>query len=377
MDTHRSKIASWLDQSAGSTLLGVCPNTRLVTTAAIRVSAELSAPIMFAATLNQVDQNIGYTGWTPVSLVEFVTEQCSQIGIDPLPVCLDHGGPKQKDEHAGLSFDDSLRVVRESIEACILAGYQLIHVDCSKRRHPNEIVDQLIDRTVDLIGFAHSTCKEHNLQAVDYEIGTDDLDGKVTDEADFEYFLSSTFERLRELRLPKPVFVVAQVGTSLENSSLDTRLTAQLVAVARRHGTTLKCHFADYTANPSVFPEIGVSGANVGPEFSAAQYDAIGLGTSIEAKLVVDEVSAAVVRSNLWKKWLLPDEGAEFDSLTRERQRFLLKNCSRYVWTSGAVARALQALFHRDPRYEDFVISHIMLAIERYVQAFGLAGLAR
>ena len=45
------------------TLLAVCPNSELVLKAAIRAAKRADAPILFAATLNQVDIDRGYTGW--------------------------------------------------------------------------------------------------------------------------------------------------------------------------------------------------------------------------------------------------------------------------------------------------------------------------
>lgn len=52
------------------TLLAVCPNSELVTRAAVRAASQAGAPLLLAATLNQVDLDGGYTGWTPQALVE-------------------------------------------------------------------------------------------------------------------------------------------------------------------------------------------------------------------------------------------------------------------------------------------------------------------
>ena len=44
------------------TLLAVCPNSEAVLEAAVKVAAANNMPMLFAATLNQVDRDGGYTG---------------------------------------------------------------------------------------------------------------------------------------------------------------------------------------------------------------------------------------------------------------------------------------------------------------------------
>ena len=49
----------------------------------------------------------------------------------PLYPCLDHGGPWLKDRHTleRLSLDETMAQVKHSLEACLEAGYQLLHID--------------------------------------------------------------------------------------------------------------------------------------------------------------------------------------------------------------------------------------------------------
>ncbi|MHB9127311.1 MAG: class II D-tagatose-bisphosphate aldolase non-catalytic subunit, partial [Candidatus Humimicrobiaceae bacterium] len=46
------------------TLFAACPNSYNVMVAALRSAKRANAPIKFAATLNQVDLDGGYTNWT-------------------------------------------------------------------------------------------------------------------------------------------------------------------------------------------------------------------------------------------------------------------------------------------------------------------------
>src|SRR4030042_5967105 len=46
------------------TVLAICPNSEAVVKASVAAAREAEAPLFFAATLNQVDLDGGYTGWT-------------------------------------------------------------------------------------------------------------------------------------------------------------------------------------------------------------------------------------------------------------------------------------------------------------------------
>ena len=91
------------------TLLAVCPNSEAVLEAAVQAAAANNMPMLFAATLNQVDRDGGYTGWTPATFVERLNHFGAQYQAQALYPCLDHGGPWLKDAHttAGLGLEGS------------------------------------------------------------------------------------------------------------------------------------------------------------------------------------------------------------------------------------------------------------------------------
>lgn len=124
----------WALQDRGTplTLLAVCPNSDAVLEAAVVVAARTVAPMLFAATLNQVDRDGGYTGWTPEDYVTRLRVLAENHSCDyPLYACLDHGGPWLKDAHAGagLGLDEAMTEVKHSLTACLEAGYALLHID--------------------------------------------------------------------------------------------------------------------------------------------------------------------------------------------------------------------------------------------------------
>src|SRR3982751_2018906 len=98
-------------RGAELTLLAVCPNSVAVLEAAVAVAARSNAPMLFAATLNQVDRDGGYTGWTAQRFVEEMKGYATRYGCrSPLFPCLDHGGPWLKDQQArdNLSLEQAI-----------------------------------------------------------------------------------------------------------------------------------------------------------------------------------------------------------------------------------------------------------------------------
>ena len=372
MNPRQTQISRWLRTGERVTLLGVCPNTRLVTEAAVLASAEYRAPVMFAATLNQVDIDGGYTGWTPDRFANFVHAESDHRNVEALPLCLDHGGPNIKDNHADLDYDKSLYEVKQSINACVAAGYQLIHIDCTVPAFPSEPLDSIVDRTVELIEFTEHCVNQVGQSAVDYEIGTDEVEGGITEPGEFEYFVHQIVRRLKAGRLPLPVFVVAQVGTSLETTTLDEAAAKTCKSIASNYGIGLKCHYGDYTVPRDVFRRIGAAGVNVGPEFSAVQFRAFdSLGTD-ESRDLIDQVRRQVIEGDRWRKWLLEGEPAMFEMLSDDRKTFLLENCSRYVWANPQIQMRMFAMFEKDKSIRQYVVEEIKMAIARYLQACGL-----
>ncbi|MBQ5402004.1 MAG: class II D-tagatose-bisphosphate aldolase, non-catalytic subunit, partial [Bacteroidales bacterium] len=114
------------------TIFAACPNSPTVIRASLRAAKRNNAPIYFAATLNQIDCDGGYTGMTQeafVRTVRFETERVNFTG--PVIVAIDHGGPwlKDKQRTEKWSTEDAMNGVKKSFEAAVLAGYDLIHVD--------------------------------------------------------------------------------------------------------------------------------------------------------------------------------------------------------------------------------------------------------
>lgn len=383
------------------TLLAVCPNSEAVLEAAIKVASANNMPMLFAATLNQVDRGGGYTGWTPRTFVSrmkelAVQEECSV----PLYPCLDHGGPWLKDAHTRdqLSLEETMDEVKASLTACLEAGYALLHIDPTVDRtlpdgEPPPI-DLVVKRTMELISYAEAERERLNLASVSYEVGTEEVHGGLADFGNFDRFLRLLDESLRDqgLEAAWPCFVVGKVGTDLHTTTFDPETARRLYRRVAPLGSLIKGHYTDWVENPSAYPRARMGGANVGPEFTATELAALHELCGWEAQLTEENpgmstsgfrqaLREAVVDSGRWRKWLSVEEAdLGFDELEDSRQEWLIATGARYVWNSPQVVAARQVLYDNiragrpaeslDP--QTFVVEQIAQNIQDYVDTFNL-----
>lgn len=384
------------------TLLVVCPNSRSVIEAAVHAAARHQAPLAFTATLNQVDEDGGYTGMTHYDLAQTVRETVRKTCFDgPVSLAVDHGGPFLKDRHRmeGWSPAAARAGVRDSFAAAIRAGFDLIHVDCTVDPELSEgegvPVPDMAERTVALIADAEQVRREGAFSPVAYEVGTDEAGGALTDPLEWRDFLGRVRAGLvaRGLGDVSLAFAVGNVGTDLHTHHFDAEVAKRLARVAAPFGCALKGHYTDDVDHPRAYPAAGVGAANVGPEFSEREYEGLMTLESMEAAMIADgrigwkggleaALRQAVVDSGRWQKWLLPPEkGREFDELSSERRAWLVRTGARYVWTRPSVVAARKRLYQNmrmngvDP--DAVVRIAIEQSLDRYFQAFGLTGVNR
>ncbi len=393
-------IALQASGRAQITLLAVCPNSQSVLEAAVKAAARNHAPLLFAATLNQVDTDGGYTGWTPAGFVRQMQAYAAQMAWSgPLYPCLDHGGPWLKDRHTleRLSLTETMQQVKHSLTACLEAGYQLLHIDPTVDRclPPGETlpVETVVERTIELVVHAESVRQARNLPPIAYEVGTEEVHGGLGDPARFEHFLAWLKQAFtaNQLQAAWPCFFVAQVGTALHTTFFDTAAASTLYTRLAPLGSLAKGHYTDWVENPADYPSSGMGGANVGPEFTAVEYQALkdleAQETCLTTMLptqpcgdrshIMETLHAAVIASGRWQKWLQPAErGLDFTALAPERQEWLVQTGSRYVWAQPDIVAARQRLYANlapclvDPH--TWVIERIAQSIERYLIHFNL-----
>lgn len=383
--------------AAKITLLAVCPNSEAVLSAAIRAARDAKAPLLLAATLNQVDRDGGYTGWTPLQFMQKIAELCKQCNWDgPVYPCLDHGGPWLKDIHTiqGLSLQETMGEVKRSLTACLEAGYQLLHVDPTVDRtleHGRALpISTIIDRTIELIKHSEFERLRLNLPPISYEVGSEEVHGGLVELAVFKSYLDGLKQALtgNDLTYVWPAFIVAQVGTNLHTTDFDPFAAKELFDLVSPLNSLIKGHYTDNVTRPNLYPLTGMGAANVGPEFTGIEFDAlieleqkekeIFTGNpTLNSSHLSNRITLAVVESGRWKKWLQKNEqGRSFAELTPERKKWLLQTGSRYIWTDPKVVLARKHVYQNLADHgidaHEIVINKIAERVKRYFQAFNL-----
>lgn len=377
------------------TLLAVCPNSYYVLLAALRSAKRANAPIKFAATLNQVDIDGGYTGWTQEDLVKIIKEESYRIGYEgPVIVAVDHGGPWVKDIQTieRWNLDKCMNWTKKSFEAAILAGYDLLHVDPTVDIFKKNInIKTVVDRTLELILHSENFIKKNNLAPISYEVGTEEVHGGLVDINTFKKFLNLLKEGLKKKNLEYiwPIFIVAKVGTDLHTTTFDPKTAQIVVNIAKSYGSYIKGHYTDFVANPEDYPKSRMGGANVGPEFTSAEYEVLNELSKLENKLYnedkigfksnfIEKLVKAVIDSKRWEKWLLEGEKS-LETITEERKDWILKTSCRYIWAKPEI-KCSQALLYKNLGLhgidgENWTLMKIESVMDKYFRAFNLVGM--
>ena len=388
------------EQGIRRTIFAACPNSIAVLRASLASAKRNNAPIKFAATLNQVDSDGGYTGMTHKVFADTIRNEARIINLNvPVIIAIDHGGPWLKDKHRleNWSFDQTFIAVKKSFEAAIEAGFDLIHVDPTIDINVanGDIIDinTVVSRTLDLIEHTEKFRRSGNHPKISYEVGTEEVHGGLSDFNVFSHFLSSLKEGLvqRGMKEVWPCFVVGKVGTDLHTTTFDPHIARQLTKIALQYGSLIKGHYSDNVSNPSDYPLSGMGAANVGPEFTENEYDALmeleGIENDLYKKGMIARLSTirkelwdAVIQSGRWKKWLIDGEHAEdFYLNSTERQKWLIKTGCRYIWEKPEVIVSRQWLYHNLEQYgidaEYIVRSKIEHSMDKYFYQFNLLDL--
>jgi len=391
-----------LQHSSGinRTIFAACPNSISVIKASLRSAKRANAPIKFAATLNQVDTDRGYTGMNQQEFVDTIKEQARLINFTgPVIVAVDHGGPWLKDiqKTEKWPLEKAMGWVKKSFEASIAAGYDLIHVDPTVdiTLPKGEIIDinVVIARTIELIKHTEQFRRENGYPRIAYEVGTEEVHGGLADMSVFTKFLNGLKTGLKNEGLEDvwPCFIVGKVGTDLHTTLFDPEVAKQLTATAAPFGSVIKGHYSDNVENPQDYPLSGMGAANIGPEFTENEYDGLMELGNIENNLFKSGVVArqsnikevlwkAVIDSNRWQKWLLDDENkTDFYANSKDRQLWLIKTGCRYIWENPEVLSARTRLYENinnsGIHAETILLSRIEKNMDKYFFNFNLIDL--
>ena len=323
------------DAGKGYTLLFLSPLSKHVVDSFIEVAVAEKAPVAFAASLNQVDLDGGYTGWTPSAFAEYVRLRLAEVAGEnyPLILQLDHGGPWFKDKHIekSYSYEEAVEDFLKSLEGFLRAGFQILHIDATiDLNNPSRNAEPEVaaSRTAGLITHAEHLAAEIGVYVL-YEVGSDRWGYKPPES--YEGFLSTLVHELkaRGIDPSKVVFSAAHVGTEVRpGNRVDRSALESFVSLMSARGLKLKVHSGDYLENPELLPEVGVGGVNIGPMFAHVMYSSIvkTLSTSkldpVEAQRYIQHFNELIISSDRLSKY------------TREGiEEYKLGLASRYAWS--------------------------------------------
>jgi tagatose-1,6-bisphosphate aldolase non-catalytic subunit AgaZ/GatZ len=382
------------------TLFAVCPNSIAVIKASLRAAKRNNAPIKFATTLNQVDSDRGYTDFNHEEFVRYVEQERRRVNFNgPVIMAIDHGGPWLKDKQSTEKWplDKAMASVKTSFEEAINAGFQLIHVDPTVDIFLSAgeaiSIDTVAERTVELIEHTENYIKKNNFPAISYEVGTEEVHGGLADEKTFDRFLELLKSGLKAKGLEQvwPCFIVGKVGTDLHTTTFDKEVAANLTSRVKPLGSLIKGHYTDGVTNPEDYPLSGMGAANVGPEFTVSEYEALIELENLETELfeanriallsnIKERLWTAVIESNRWKKWLQSDEkGIDFHEISEERKHWLISTGCRYIWQNPEVVLSRYKLYENLQSNgidaEEIVLNRIQHDMDKYYTSFNLIDL--
>ena len=407
----RDLIAKLRFKDVKCTFLGVGPVSRIVIEAAFEASKSYGCPPIFIASRNQVDLKSlgrGYLmgGMDQQAFVQLLQKVQNEVGYQgPVYICRDHGGPWQRNIELDRKYpiDKAMEIARKSFQADLEAGFNYIHIDPTKCPFPYSL-DELCCRTVELVSFCENLRKNLGQDSIDYEVGTEDIQGGLTTTNKFKVFLAQITKELKDKNLPLPTCVVGQTGTLLRIDRnvghFDKKQAEQLVHIAAKYDIGLKEHNGDYLSAPAcrVHPEIGITGMNVAPEFGLVETEACLALVDLEAKLVQEgrlpDKQASHFRELLrekafknspWKKWMTDDIKqkplAEIESDNALRL-LIARVCGHYVYNDTQISQSRRLLYQNIDRFEmvdgsarQFVTCRVRESIEFYLDHFHLKGI--
>ena len=352
----------------------VCSAHPMVLQVAIQRAAARSGYVCIESTSNQVNQFGGYTGFTPVEFARQVSVVADQNGLPRESVLLggDHLGPHPWRKYASrTAMQNAMQLVR----ACVLAGYQKIHLDASMRcaDDPEKVEEEELARRAALLCQAAEEACRGSGRAPDslmYVIGTEvpipggelasDSLVRLTNASTARGTLELSERKFAELGLQEAwqrvIALVVQPGVEFGDSAVTEyqheHARELSIALPASPELVYEAHSTDYQTPAALRRMVQDHFAilKVGPWLTFAMREAIFALAAIERELgrkpgvnlsdvpgALDEVM--MENPEHWKGYY---QGT--DSEVRFARRFSLSDRCRYYWGDERVQRELKKL---------------------------------
>jgi D-tagatose-1,6-bisphosphate aldolase subunit GatZ/KbaZ len=390
------------------TMIGIGPMSPLTITASLECAQENDFPLFFIASRNQIESKSMGSGyvmdWDQTDFSNFVHTKAAELNFKGLfYLCRDHGGPWQRDsDYLGkLSYKKSLESALTSYYDDMKNGFELLHIDTSRDPFYDRLlpINIAVERAVELIKILEGERKKRAYAPVVYEVSLEETDGNYSCAEQFMKFIETLCYNLKQNNLPKPSFIVGNTGTLTRMSrnvgNFNPGIVKNLVSISEKFGIAFKEHNTDYLCEESLrlHPVLGISMANVAPEFGKAETEALLEIAICETEVLPgkrylahsrfrEKLENAVFQSDKWKKWLINKNHNLEDILSDEalKKEIVLVN-GHYFYRDPEIQDARKKLFYnldhsgilKDP--ERIVIEEVKKTIQKYVAAFNLKNL--
>lgn len=377
-----------LNPGQGRTLLGLGPMSKNCVDAAIEIANETNVPIILVASRRQIEsKNLGggyVHNWTTEDFVSYVRQHDKK---NMILLARDHGGPWQNTEEVkkSLPLAEAMASAKNSFQVDIESGFDMVHIDPSLGLDSKPTVDEVLERTFELYDYCFEVAKENGKDIL-FEVGAEQVDERVQDPDELEYFVSRTIEFCDSKTLPRPTFIVAQTGTKVKETrnvgyferdvgELGQRAPVQgVVELCNKLGIWMKEHNADYLSDQALewHPRLGIHAANIAPEFGVIETKAfLRLLENHDLKDLRSEFLKLAYESGKWEKWLCEDTSATDLDKSMIAGHYVFSD-PRFVQMKRQAQTAISAATHSEFDIDIELKNEVKKAIARYLTGFNL-----
>lgn len=317
-------------KSKNCTLLCVGPMSKNCVDATIYSANKFEVPIFLIASRRQIDSSEfggGYVNnWDTKEFSKYVKKNDKKKLVF---LARDHGGPWQNplEVKQKMSLKDAMESAKRSFQEDIINDFSCIHLDPSITLNQDLNTENIIERLNDLYEFCWSIAKAHDKEII-FEIGTEEQSGGTNTAEELEYVIQKINENCSKNNLPKPTFVVVQMGTKvverrnigsidcpvrLENEISPEIQIPKMIEICNRNNILVKSHNTDYLSPETLnwHPKLGIHAANVAPEFGVTEtLMMIKILRNNNLDNICEKILNLAFNSQKWRKWLIPNSSA-------------------------------------------------------------------
>jgi D-tagatose-1,6-bisphosphate aldolase subunit GatZ/KbaZ len=349
-------------------IYSVCSANRLVLEAAFTKAASDRSPLLLEATSNQVNQEDGYTGLTPIQFRDHVHSIAKEMHfpLEKLILGGDHLGPNPwRDQPAAIAMDKASAMV----SAYAAAGYSKIHLDASMPCCDDRVPlasEEIARRAARLCEVAESSATGSSSKPV-YVIGTEvptpggaqeELEIHITTTASLQETLDLHYDAFAQKKLlsawDRIIGVVVQPGVEFGDETVadyEREKASELSRfILQQKGIVFEAHSTDYQTAESLQQLVSDHFAilKVGPELTFAMREAAFGLARIEEEWIAEERCShirQVIESVMLQhpdNWMAYYRGNEHQM--RVSRAFSLSDRIRYYWPNAEVTQSLGVL---------------------------------